>query len=126
MNNDEYCTWEYVMGFLTEEGEPPLAPGMYHEGLLEFHEDKIKADPKMFENSVGDAPAGGHRVWSVRSEGAKWWYMVSSEAFKELVLMAAECQERRNAAQGVESHQQLYMKWQESRAWRACEINENE
>ena len=130
MNNDEYSTWEYVMQSLTEKGKP-IEPGFYHEGLLEFHEGEIKADPKMFEKCVMDDlyfdSVGGHRVWSVRNEGSKWWYMVGSEAFKELVLMAIECQERRNSAQGVEAHQLLFEKWQASEdICPSCKIENNE
>ena len=110
MNENNHHTWEYIHGadylncasdgaITKEEALKSIRTGrMYHEGLLEFEENKISAESGMFENAaIGELYDTGHRVWSVRPDGVhKYWFMVNAEAFKELVSMAIECQERRN------------------------------
>ena len=85
---------------------------MYYEGVLEFTDDEVLADPRMFENSMSCGCLENlHCVYSFRPDGhTKDWYMISASGFEELVSLATECHERRNAEPAKPGHQQLSLK----------------
>lgn len=93
---DEYYSWDELHMDLTESGRSARAPRMHDEGILEFHEDEIEFDTRLFDNAEGGRECGKHRLWSTESDGLKAAYLVDAVAFSELLGLAIECKKRRN------------------------------